>query len=98
MNMLRTGVRVLVAAAAVVAAVLATTAAVRYAHDDSRRDYLADSGWPAHGQGAYELADGPLAVSPRQTPVPIASLAKVMTAMLVLRTFPGAHFVLTVRA
>jgi serine-type D-Ala-D-Ala carboxypeptidase (penicillin-binding protein 5/6) len=55
---------------------------------DSDRAYLSTAGWPAHGQGAYLLGHGRPAVSPHQQPVPIASLAKVMTAYLVLKHYP----------
>ncbi len=57
---------------------------------DRHRNYLSTDGWPALGQGAYLLGDGQPAVSPRQQPVPIASLAKVMTAYLVLKHYPLA--------
>ena len=50
--------------------------------------YLGAAGWPTHGQAAYALGtDGPQS-SPRQRPAPIASLAKVMTAYLVLQRDP----------
>jgi D-alanyl-D-alanine carboxypeptidase (penicillin-binding protein 5/6) len=45
-------------------------------------------GWPAQGQGAYVLGNGRRAVSPHQRPVPIASVAKVMTAYVVLEHHP----------
>src|ERR671936_779633 len=50
--------------------------------------YLSTEGWPARGQGAYVLGKGQPAVSQDQQPVPIASLAKVMTAHLVLKRHP----------
>lgn len=65
---------------------------------DQHRSYLSTDGWPAVGQGAYLLGDGQLAVSPHQRPVPIASLAKVMTAYLVLQHYPldaGRQFVVS---
>ena len=40
--------------------------------------------WPSQGQAAYEIA-GTVHVSPVQEPVPIASLAKLMTALLVAK-------------
>jgi serine-type D-Ala-D-Ala carboxypeptidase (penicillin-binding protein 5/6) len=55
---------------------------------DSRRAYLSTDGWPEQGQGAYQLGDGPPAAGPDQHPVPIASLAKVMTAVVVLHHLP----------
>jgi D-alanyl-D-alanine carboxypeptidase (penicillin-binding protein 5/6) len=58
--------------------------------NDKHRNYLSTDGWPAQGQGAYLLGDGQPAVSPHQQPVPIASLAKVMTAYLVLKHYPLA--------
>jgi len=56
--------------------------------DDKDRAYLSTGGWPLRGQGAYVLGDGRPAVSPNQQPVPIASVAKVMTAYLVLKHYP----------
>jgi D-alanyl-D-alanine carboxypeptidase (penicillin-binding protein 5/6) len=76
------GCALLLVFASAVALVLGTRAA------DSRRAYLSTDGWPARGQGAYQLGDGRPAASPDQGPVPIASLAKVMTAVVVLRHLP----------
>jgi D-alanyl-D-alanine carboxypeptidase (penicillin-binding protein 5/6) len=56
--------------------------------DDKDRAYLSTDGWPHRGQGAYVLGNGQPAVSPDEQPVPIASLAKVMTAYLVLKHYP----------
>lgn len=42
----------------------------------------------ARGQGAYVLGTGRPAVSPHEQPLPIASLANVMTAYLVLKHYP----------
>lgn len=75
--------------AVVLLLVLGTAAALAIrARDDSRRDYLSTDGWPAQGQGAYQLGAGRPAAGPDQHPVPIASLAKVMTAVVVLRHLP----------
>jgi serine-type D-Ala-D-Ala carboxypeptidase (penicillin-binding protein 5/6) len=52
------------------------------------RGYLSTGGWPAIGQGAYVLGNGRPAVSPNEEPVPIASVAKVMTAYVVLKHYP----------
>jgi D-alanyl-D-alanine carboxypeptidase (penicillin-binding protein 5/6) len=52
------------------------------------RNHLSTNGWPLRGQGAYVLGDGRPAVSPHQQPVPIASVAKVMTAYVVLKHYP----------
>jgi D-alanyl-D-alanine carboxypeptidase (penicillin-binding protein 5/6) len=74
---------------AVLALLLAATAfvAARQLLNDKDRTYLSTDGWPQHGQGAYVLGTGRPAVSPDEQPVPIASLAKVMTAYLVLKHY-----------
>jgi D-alanyl-D-alanine carboxypeptidase (penicillin-binding protein 5/6) len=47
--------------------------------------------WPAEGQGAYVVASlGVKAHSPHETPIPIGSLAKMMTALVVLDDHPLA--------
>jgi D-alanyl-D-alanine carboxypeptidase (penicillin-binding protein 5/6) len=81
----------------------ATVWTTRYLRDDKHRDYLATDGWPSVGQGAYQLGHDTPAASADQQPVPIASLAKVMTAYLVLKHRPlhegqnGPDFVVTDR-
>jgi serine-type D-Ala-D-Ala carboxypeptidase (penicillin-binding protein 5/6) len=49
--------------------------------------YLSTDGWPLRGHWAYVLGNGRPAVSPHQRPVPIASVAKVMTAYLVAKHY-----------
>jgi len=44
--------------------------------------------WPAYGQAAVRIGDAPIQAGPNQHPAPIASVAKVMTAYLVLRAHP----------
>jgi D-alanyl-D-alanine carboxypeptidase (penicillin-binding protein 5/6) len=44
--------------------------------------------WPSHGQAAYRLGAGRMRVGPHVHEAPIASVAKVMTAYLVLRADP----------
>jgi D-alanyl-D-alanine carboxypeptidase (penicillin-binding protein 5/6) len=66
----------------------ATAIALRLRNADSRRVYLSTNGWPASGQGAYQLGSRAPAASPDERPVPIASLAKVMTALVVLNHLP----------
>lgn len=93
-------------AAALALVMIATATAIGVSivrsHDDSRRHYLAATGWPAHGQAAYAVGTGHLDASPDERPAPIASLAKVMTALLVLRSAPlppeSAGFRMTVTA
>lgn len=58
--------------------------------DEAHRDYLAAGAWPVQGQGSVAVGDEPAQSSPGQVPVPIASVAKVMTAYLVLQAHPLA--------
>jgi D-alanyl-D-alanine carboxypeptidase (penicillin-binding protein 5/6) len=55
---------------------------------DHRRTSLPAVSWPQQGQAALVLGNGQPAASPDQQPVPIASVAKVMTAYLVLKRYP----------
>jgi len=74
-----------------VLALLAATAFTAPRHllsNDKDRSYLSTDGWPLRGQGAYVLGDGRPSVSPHQRPVPIASVAKVMTAYVLLKHYP----------
>jgi serine-type D-Ala-D-Ala carboxypeptidase (penicillin-binding protein 5/6) len=71
-----------------VSAAALVTARLLLAEDDKNRNYLSTDGWPQRGQGAYVLGNGRPAVSPDQQAVPIASVAKVMTAYLVLNHYP----------
>jgi serine-type D-Ala-D-Ala carboxypeptidase (penicillin-binding protein 5/6) len=70
--------------------------------NDHRRTYVSAVRWPLQGQAALVLGHGRPAASPHEQPVPIASLAKVMTAYLTLTRYPlsGAQdgFTLTVTA
>jgi D-alanyl-D-alanine carboxypeptidase (penicillin-binding protein 5/6) len=72
------------------------------AHDRQGRAYVAAIGWPQQGQAALALGEGEPAASPDEQPVPIASLAKVMTAYLVLERYPMSStqdgFTITVTA
>jgi serine-type D-Ala-D-Ala carboxypeptidase (penicillin-binding protein 5/6) len=44
--------------------------------------------WPAYGQAAVRIGQSQVQAGPNQSPAPIASVAKVMTAYLVLRDHP----------
>jgi|SRR5215813_708795 len=44
--------------------------------------------WPAHGQAAVQTGQSQIQAGPNQHAAPIASVAKVMTAYLVLRDHP----------
>src|SRR5436305_5286015 len=52
------------------------------------RRFLSAVSWPLYGQAALVLGSGRPAASPHERPVPIASLAKVMTAYLILERYP----------
>jgi D-alanyl-D-alanine carboxypeptidase (penicillin-binding protein 5/6) len=80
--------RWLVLIVAVIVLAASTVGLSRYLLSDERRGYLSSNGWPADGQGAYQLGSQTPTASEHQRPVPIASLAKVMTAYLVLRHLP----------
>ena len=55
---------------------------------DQRRAFVSAVSWPLQGEAALVLGDGRPTASPEQQPVPIASVAKVMTAYLVLERYP----------
>jgi D-alanyl-D-alanine carboxypeptidase (penicillin-binding protein 5/6) len=83
----------LLAALAAIAAVVhqalasspSTTAAPPVTVVRSRHPGIA---WPVDGQAAVQLGDSEVQAGPNQHPAPIASVAKVMTAYLVLRDHP----------
>jgi len=52
------------------------------------RAYGSPVSWPQQGQAALVLGNGRPAARPAEQPVPIASLAKVMTAYLTLKHYP----------
>src|SRR5579875_2370773 len=84
--------RLCLALVLVVAAGAIVGAAWLHRTADARRHYLDSTDWPASGQAAYALQSAEIRTSPGQRPAPIASLAKVMTAYLVLRAAPlGPH-------
>jgi serine-type D-Ala-D-Ala carboxypeptidase (penicillin-binding protein 5/6) len=64
------------------------SAAARQVLNDKDRAGLSSVRWPLRGQAALVLGDGRPAASPHEQPAPIASLAKVMTAYLVLERYP----------
>jgi serine-type D-Ala-D-Ala carboxypeptidase (penicillin-binding protein 5/6) len=58
------------------------------AANHAAREALPNTVWPAHGQAALEIGQSGIQAGPNQHPAPIASVAKVMTAYLVLRDHP----------
>jgi D-alanyl-D-alanine carboxypeptidase (penicillin-binding protein 5/6) len=63
-------------------------AAAGHLLSDKGRTYLGPVGWPRRGQAALVIGNGRPAASPAEQPVPIASLAKVMTTYLTLERYP----------
>jgi serine-type D-Ala-D-Ala carboxypeptidase (penicillin-binding protein 5/6) len=59
-------------------------------HSQGEQDHthLSTVRWPEQGQAAFVLGTGRPAASPQEEPVPIASLAKVMTAYVTLERYP----------
>jgi serine-type D-Ala-D-Ala carboxypeptidase (penicillin-binding protein 5/6) len=73
-----------------------------HTRNDHPRTYVSAVSWPQQAQAALVLGNDRPAASPDQQPVPIASLAKVMTAYLTLKRYPlsGAQdgFTITITA
>ena len=59
-------------------------------HRDMPGEALPSTVWPAYGQAAVEIGQSQIQAGPNQHAAAIASLAKVMTAYLVLRDHPLA--------
>lgn len=76
------------AVVATAAALFATAVVMRTLSGDSHREYLTAAGLVTRGQAAYQLGTQLPRATPDQRPVPIASLAKVMTAYLLLISHP----------
>ena len=57
-------------------------------HRAARGVAVPNTVWPAYGQAAVQIGQSQVQVSPNQHAAPIASVAKVMTAYLVLRDHP----------
>jgi D-alanyl-D-alanine carboxypeptidase len=82
------------AALVVLAAVVGATVVGGYRYLEAgstraARESVPGTVWPAHGQAAFiRSGDQGMIAGPNQHPAPIASVAKVMTAYLVLRDHP----------
>jgi serine-type D-Ala-D-Ala carboxypeptidase (penicillin-binding protein 5/6) len=61
---------------------------LRSEHRAARDEALPGTVWPAYGQAALQIGQSQVRAGPNQHPAPIASVAKVMTAYLVLRDHP----------
>jgi D-alanyl-D-alanine carboxypeptidase (penicillin-binding protein 5/6) len=57
-------------------------------HRGAPGDAVPSTVWPAHGQAAVQIGQAQIQAGPNQHAAPIASVAKVMTAYLVLRDHP----------
>jgi D-alanyl-D-alanine carboxypeptidase (penicillin-binding protein 5/6) len=64
------------------------TASLRGGHHGVLGKALPSTVWPAYGQAAVQIGQSQIQAGPHQHPAPIASVAKVMTAYLVLRDHP----------
>jgi serine-type D-Ala-D-Ala carboxypeptidase (penicillin-binding protein 5/6) len=62
--------------------------ALRSEHRGALGEALPSTVWPAHGQAAIQIGQSQVQVGPNQHAAAIASVAKVMTAYLVLRDHP----------
>jgi D-alanyl-D-alanine carboxypeptidase (penicillin-binding protein 5/6) len=60
----------------------------RSEHRGALGEALPSTVWPAHGQAAVQLGQSQVQAGPNQHAAAIASVAKVMTAYLVLRDYP----------
>ncbi len=60
----------------------------RSEHHGAVGEALPSTVWPAQGQAAVQMGQSPVQAGPNQHAAPIASVAKVMTAYLVLRDHP----------
>jgi serine-type D-Ala-D-Ala carboxypeptidase (penicillin-binding protein 5/6) len=60
----------------------------RSEHHGAVGEALPSTVWPAHGQAAVQMGQSQVRAGPNQHAAPIASVAKVMTAYLVLRDRP----------
>ena len=78
----------LVVAAACVAVLAVTSGTLPFLRSADHRRYIGTDGWPTAGQGAYTVNGADVHESAGQQPVPIASVAKVMTAVVVLEKHP----------
>jgi D-alanyl-D-alanine carboxypeptidase (penicillin-binding protein 5/6) len=61
---------------------------LRSEHRGVPGEAVAGAVWPAYGQAAVQVGQSQIQVGPNQHAAPIASVAKVMTAYLVLRDHP----------
>jgi len=61
---------------------------LRSEHHDALGEALPSTVWPAQGQAAVQVGESQVQAGPNQHAAPIASVAKVMTAYLVLRGHP----------
>jgi serine-type D-Ala-D-Ala carboxypeptidase (penicillin-binding protein 5/6) len=65
-----------------------STDVIRSGHRGARGEGMRTSVWPAYGQAAVHIGKSQVHAGPDQHPAPIASVAKVMTAYVVLRDHP----------
>src|SRR5438034_6885094 len=73
---------------AAIAAFLSPIDVLRSEHRGALGEALPSTVWPAYGQAAVQTGQSQVRAGPNQHPAPIASVAKVMTAYVVLRDHP----------
>jgi serine-type D-Ala-D-Ala carboxypeptidase (penicillin-binding protein 5/6) len=72
-----------------IAAIASPIDALRREHRGALAEAVSSTVWPAHGQAAFvQTGQSQVQAGPNQHAAPIASVAKVMTAYLVLRDHP----------
>ena len=79
---------ILVTALAAVRSYQSLASSSSAAANRAAREALPNTVWPAHGQAAVAIGQSGIHAGPNQHSAPIASVAKVMTAYLVLRDHP----------
>ena len=71
-----------------IAAIASPIDVLRREHRGAVGEAVPSTAWPASGQAAVQIGQSQIQAGPNQHAAPIASLAKVMTAYLVLRDHP----------
>jgi len=85
------GYQPLASSPATAASPIQTASSTRVLHSENQSalgEALPSAVWPADGQAAVQVGDSQVQAGPNQHAAPIASVAKMMTAYLVLRDHP----------
>ncbi|TMM17175.1 MAG: D-alanyl-D-alanine carboxypeptidase [Actinobacteria bacterium] len=87
-RMLLVGLLVVIAAIAAALGCQLPASSSTVAHRGAAGESVSSAVWPAFGQAAFQIGQSQVHAGPNQHAAPIASVAKVMTAYLVLRDHP----------